>query len=73
MLGNSQVRSIVEDPDIVNFYKKNLSNREELFDGGEWSEIESLIYVDKVEVNEEIQDIINSLDQNETDILELNE
>jgi len=61
LLGNSQVRSIVEDDDVKTFYKNNLCNRSDIFDDEIWSEIESLIVVDSVEVNQEVEDIIKSL------------
>jgi predicted nucleic acid-binding protein len=63
LLGNSQVKSIIEDSDVKEFYTKNLSTRADLFDDETWSEIESLILVDTVEVNKEVEDIIKNLDE----------
>ena len=62
LLGNMQVRSIIEDDDVRNFYKNNLLNKSDIFDDETWSEIESLIIVDPVQVNKEVEDIIKSLD-----------
>ncbi len=68
LLGNSQVRSIIEDDDVKTFYKNNLCNRSDIFDDETWSEIESLIVVDSVEVNQEVDDIIKSLNSKVEDI-----
>lgn len=68
LLGNSQVRSIIEDDDIRTFYKNNLLPKSDIFDDETWSEIESLVIVDPVQVNEDIEDIIKSLDDKIDDI-----
>ncbi|MCF7844034.1 PIN domain-containing protein [Candidatus Gracilibacteria bacterium] len=62
LLGNSQVRSIIEDEDVKSFYKTNLLSRSDIFDDEMWSEVESLIIVNPVQVNKDIEDIIKSLD-----------
>lgn len=68
LLGNSQVRSIIEDADVKTFYKDNLNSKSDIFDDETWSEIESLIIVDPVQVNKEVEDIIKSLDEKVEDI-----
>ena len=61
LLGNSQVRSIIGDADIKAFYKNNLNSKSDLFDDEMWSEIESMVIVDTVEVNKDVEDIIKNL------------
>ncbi len=68
LLGNSQVRSIIGDDDVKSFYKDNLSSKSDIFDDETWSELESLIIVDPVQVNEEVEDIIKSLNNKTEDI-----
>lgn len=63
LLGNSQVRSIIEDDDVASFYKENLTSKSDLFDDETWSEIESLIFVNPVKVNEDVEEIIKNLDK----------
>lgn len=68
LLGNSQVKSIIGDTDVKDFYKNNLGSRSDIFDDDTWSEIESLIIVDPVEINEEIDNIIKTIDEKVEDI-----
>lgn len=68
LLGNSQIKSIVGDDDVKIFYKNNLGNRSDIFDDETWSEIESLINVDLVQINEDVEDIIKSLNKKVEDI-----
>lgn len=68
LLWNSQIRSIIEDEDVKAFYKNNLGNKSDIFDDETWSEIESLIIVDPVQINEDIKEIIDSLDDKIEDI-----
>lgn len=68
LLGNNQVSWIIEDPDVSSFYKENLTHKSDLFDDDTWSEIESYIFVKNVEINEEIKEIIDSLDESKEEI-----
>jgi predicted nucleic acid-binding protein len=68
LLGNLQVRSIIEDADVDTFYKENLINKSDIFNDAVWSEIESLIIVNPVQVNEETEAIISSLKDDPEDI-----
>ncbi|MEQ1666257.1 MAG: hypothetical protein ABL927_12880, partial [Bdellovibrionales bacterium] len=58
----------IEDDDVKNFYKTNLGTRSDIFDDETWSEIESLIIVDPVQINEDVEDIIKSLSEKIDDI-----
>lgn len=68
LLGNSQVKSIIEDSDVKDFYKTNLTAKSDLFDDETWSEIESLIIVKQVQVNKDVEDVIQSLNEKVEDI-----
>lgn len=68
LLGNSQVKSIIEDDDVREFYKSNLATKSDIFDEETWSEIESLIIVDPVQVNKDVEDIIKNLNNKVEDI-----
>jgi len=68
LLGNQQVNAIIEDKDVRSFYKDNLIGRFDVFDDDSWSEIESYIFVEKVEINKEISDIIESINDSDLNI-----
>jgi len=68
LLGNTQIKSIIEDNDIQTFYKNNLGSRADIFDDEIWSEIESLIIVNPVQINEDVEDIIKSVNAKVEDI-----
>lgn len=61
LLGNSQVRSIVEDEDVKIFYKNVLLAKSDIFDDITWNEIEALVFREAVNIDQDVEDILRDL------------